>query len=297
MGTGWHWYIALITLINIFACVWLITWSSKQGDASKGSNDTLEHVWDGDLCERNNPLPKWWLYLFVGSIVFALGYLIYYPGLGAFEGTAGWSQASQYEAERARIDAIYQERFDSFAQLDFAALQADESAMGTASRLYASNCSTCHGSDARGALGFPNLTDAEWLYGNDESTLIQSITNGRQGVMPPWGPVLGDDGTVEVVEYVKSMSGTPHDATLAGKGKARYDTICIACHGIDGKGMQVLGAPGLTDSIWLYGGDDEALTISIAEGRMGVMPAHRDLLTAGEIRLLAAFVASRAKQN
>ncbi|MEM1089000.1 MAG: cytochrome-c oxidase, cbb3-type subunit III [Pseudomonadota bacterium] len=293
MSSGWHWYVAAITLINIIACIWLILWSSRQGDAAKANSDTLDHTWDEDLCERNNPLPRWWLYLFVGTIIWGLGYLVYYPGLGAYPGVGGWSQKGQYQAERARIDAVYQEKFASLAALDYKALSQHADGMDIAGRLYGANCATCHGSDARGAVGFPNLTDNDWLYGDSPQVLTHSITLGRQGLMPGWAAALGgDEGVRQTMEYVKSLSGMDHDAAMAGEGQARYNTVCIACHGATGTGMQALGAPNLTDGIWLYGNSDDALYETIAVGRNGVMPAHQTLLSEEEIKLLVAYVMS-----
>lgn len=290
MTSGWHWFIALFTIINIAACLWLIIWSSRQGDTSKGAMDTLDHSWDGDLRERNNPLPRWWLFLFVGTIIWGFGYLAWYPGLGAYEGAGNWSQIGQYEAERERVDAIYQKKFTELAAMDYDQLQQHTESMDIAGRLYAANCSTCHGSDARGAIGFPNLADNDWIWGSDPAAITQTITNGRVAAMPAWGAALGDDGVKATVAYVKSLSGKPHDAALAATGEAHYKTLCIACHGPEGKGMQVLGAPNLTDNTWLYGDSDAMLTQTIANGRAGNMPAHRHLLSAEEIKLLTAYV-------
>ncbi len=292
MSSSWHWWIVIVTLINVLACVWLILWSSRQGDNSKANEDTLDHSWDGNLQERNNPLPRWWLYLFVGTIVWGIGYFVYYPGLGNFAGTGEWSQISQYEAERERIDAVYQQRFAELAAQSYQQLQSNADALNVAHSLYGANCATCHGADARGAKGFPNLTDDDWIWGGSIAAITQSIQQGRQAAMPPWGTVLGEDGTREVVAYVKSLSGLRHSERLATAGKARYDALCVACHGADGNGMQALGAPNLTDDVWLYGSSDDDLTHSVAKGRAGVMPAHDTLLSAEEIKLLTAYVLS-----
>lgn len=292
MSSSWHWFIAVFTIINIIACVWLIVWSSRQGDDDKGAMETLDHTWDGDLAERNNPLPRWWLFLFVGTIIWGLGYLAWYPGLGAYDGMGDWSQISQYEQERKQIDSVYQEKFARLASMEYPELSQHAEAMEIAGRLYGSNCATCHGADARGAIGFPNLTDDAWLYGSSPQTIETSITNGRRGVMPGWQAALGEDGVAQTVAYVQSLAGLPHDADLAEQGKSRYGMFCVACHGAEGKGMQPLGAPNLTDDAWLYGNTSEAITMTIAEGRAGVMPAQKDLLSAEEIKLLAAYVVS-----
>lgn len=295
MTQGWHWYVAIFVIANILACLWLIAWTTRQGDSSKESMDTLDHTWDGDLKERNNPLPRWWLYLFVGSIVWGFGYLVWYPGLGDYKGMGEWSQVAQYNAERERVDAIYQETFERFAAMDLQALTQDDEAMTVAGRLFGSNCATCHGSDARGAVGFPNLTDADWQWGGDAQTVRHTIANGRSAAMPPWGAALGDDGVAATVAYVQSLSGQPADSALVTQGEGHFKTMCSACHGATGEGMQMLGAPNLTDDVWLYGGDAQSLAQTIASGRSGNMPAHSTILSENEITLLTAFVLSKSR--
>ncbi len=292
MSSGWHWFVTVLTLINIIACLWLIVWTTRQGDSEKEAMETLDHSWDGDLRERNNPLPRWWLYLFVATIIWGIGYLLWYPGLGAYTGISKWTQIDQYLAERERIDAVYHQKFSELAKLDYAQLSRHPEGMEIASRLFGANCATCHGADARGAKGFPNLTDSEWLWGNDAIAITHTITNGRVAAMPPWGPALGEDGVKAVVAYVQSISGQNVDSTLADAGKTHFSVMCIACHGPTGQGMQLLGAPNLTDNIWLYGSDAQSLTHSIAKGRTGNMPAHGTLLSEEEIKLLTAYVLS-----
>ncbi len=297
MATSWHWFVVIVTVANIAACLWLIVWTARQGDTAKQAMDTLDHSWDGDLRERNNPLPRWWLALFVGTIFWGLGYLVWYPGLGAYAGIGNWTQIGQYQAERQRIDAVYQGKFRELAALDYTQLQAHTEAMEIASRLFAANCATCHGADARGAVGFPNLADSDWLWGNSAAAVTHSITHGRVGVMPPWGQALGEEGVRASGAYVRSLAGQPQDAELVEQGRQHYATMCIACHGPTGQGMQMLGAPNLTDDVWLYGSDDEALRQSIAEGRAGNMPAHSALLSAEEIKLLTAYVLQLGGNN
>lgn len=292
MTSSWHWFIVIFTVINILACLWLIVWTTRQGDTSKDAMDTLDHSWDGDLRERNNPLPRWWLFLFLGTIIWGFGYLAWYPGLGTYAGAGNWSQIDQYLEERSRIDAVYQAKFDELAKMDYPALSNHPESMEIAGRLYGANCATCHGSDARGARGFPNLTDSDWIWGSTAAAVTQTITNGRIGAMPPWGAALGEDGVNATVAYVKSLAGLAHDETLAATGQTHYNTLCIACHGAQGKGMQILGAPNLTDDVWLYGNADDALAQSIRDGRAGNMPAHSSLLSAQEIKLLTAYVLS-----
>lgn len=294
MSQGWHWIVILVTLANIGACWWLIRWSAAQGDDSKANDETLDHVWDGDLSERNQPLPRWWLMLFYITIVFAIGYLLLFPGFGNFDGALGWSQEQQWQTEVQQVEDVYAQRFARLAGRDYADIMTDPEAQLVGSRLFAANCTTCHGSDGGGAPGFPNLRDNEWQWGSDFASIEQTIRAGRSAVMPPWGPALGgDEGVAQMVQYVRRLSGQPHDETQAAAGQAKW-ALCLACHGPTGKGNPALGAPDLTNDIWLYGGSEAQLTHSIAVGRNGQMPAHEKLLTDDEIRLLVAYVATLA---
>lgn len=295
MTTGWTLFIVLLTAINVVGAVWLLWATSKRapGEQVPGP-DTTGHVWDGDLREYNNPLPRWWLWLFYLSVLFALAYLVLYPGLGSWRGTLGWSQESQWRAEVEAADAAAASLYERFARLDFNALRADEPAMQMARNLFANHCATCHGSDGRGAPGFPNLSDGDWLYGGGEDTVTATITYGRNGVMPRWGDVLGEQGVEEVVGYVLQRSGQSVPEALAAAGADKFATYCAACHGFDGKGTQALGAPNLTDDTWLYGGTAEAIRESIVSGRNNMMPAQLELLGPERVRLLAAYVLSLA---
>jgi cytochrome c oxidase cbb3-type subunit 3 len=289
MSEFWNWLVIILVIVNIVACYWLIRWTAKQGDDSRAPDDTLDHVWDGDLRERNQPMPRWWLMLFYGSMVFGLVYLVMYPGLGNFSGTLGWSQAGQHAAEVEAVDSGYAELYAGLAQQDWDQMTADSEAMAIGANLFGANCSTCHGSDAGGAPGFPSLKDDAWLYGGDFEAIQISITNGRNGMMPPMGAALGDEGVTELMNYVKSLSGLDHDAALATAGQARW-VVCGACHGPEGKGNPLLGAPNLTDNIWLHGSSDESLSQTIRDGRSSAMPAHKDLLSADKIRMLSGYV-------
>jgi len=292
MTSGWSLFIILVSLANIFACVWLLRWTSKPRSADEkiGGGADTGHVWDKDLREYNNPLPKWWLWVFYLTVAFALLYLVLYPGLGTFKGIKGWTQAGQYEAERTAVEAKAQEWLAPFASMTVPQLAGDPKAMSTAHNLFQNNCAQCHGSDGGGAKGFPSLSDANWQWGGDPDTVVQTIAGGRMAAMPPWGEVLGADGVRDVVAYVQSLSGQPSDATQAAAGKARFETVCSACHGIDGKGNPLVGAPNLTDQIWLYGGDAATIAETVAKGRNGQMPAWGDKLGAERVRLLAAYV-------
>jgi cytochrome c oxidase cbb3-type subunit 3 len=290
MTSGWSLFIIVLTLANIVACLWLLRWTAKPKPAEKlGGGADTGHVWDGDLREYNNPLPKWWLWVFYISVAFGLLYLALYPGLGNFAGIKSWSQAGQYEEEKATVEAKAAELLAPLAALPVPDLVNNEQAMATAHNLYQQNCAQCHGSDGGGAKGFPSLADASWQWGGDAEAVITTITAGRVGVMPPWGAVLGEQGVTEVVSYVQQLSGQTADAAVAAAGKARFETVCTACHGADGKGNPMLGAPDLTDTIWLYGGDAGSITQTVLNGRNGQMPAWGDKLGEQRVKLLAAY--------
>jgi cytochrome c oxidase cbb3-type subunit 3 len=291
MTSGWSLFVIVLTLVNIIACVWLLRWTAKPRSATEkiGGGADTGHVWDKDLREYNNPLPKWWLWLFYITVAFGLIYLALYPGLGSLRGVKGWSQASQYEDERAAAEAKAAQYLAPFAEMTVPQLAADPKAMATARNLFQNNCAQCHGSDGGGARGFPNLADKNWQWGGDPDTIVQTITAGRIAAMPPWGAVLGAEGVDAVVAYVQQLSGQQADATIAAAGKTQFETMCAACHGIDGKGMAAVGAPDLTDDIWLYGGDAATIKQTIEGGRAGQMPAFGDRLGAERVRLLAAY--------
>ena len=293
MTTFWAWFVAAGTIAFILWAVWLIYWSAQQGPQGKEDEDLVGHKWDGDLEEWNNPAPKWWLYLYFITIIWAIGYMIAYPGIGAFEGLLGWSQEGQYEAEMEAAAAKYDPIYERFAGMDFEALAADPDAQRLGRSLYASYCTTCHGSDARGAPGYPNLTDDDWQWGSSETAITTSISKGRNAVMTPWAAVLGSDEAVSnMVRYVQSLSGLVEADDAAMSAKAQFTTLCAACHMPDGTGNPLLGAPNLTDEIWLYGSSDEAIRETIEQGRRGVMPAHGEFLGENRTKILAAYVYS-----
>ena len=292
----WHWYVIIITVGTILACFWLLRWtkgiSNRDEENATGSTG---HVWDEDLVELNNPLPRWWLQLFYITIVFAFIYLALFGGLGNIPGVLGWSQEGQYDSEvKAAADA-QEAIFSRYREMDNDTLIADAEANATGQRLFANSCAMCHGSDGRGARSFPNLTDADWLYGDSFDTVLQSIADGRKGMMPVMVGGLDDAAISELVVYVQSMSGIKADADMAARGKVHFDTLCVACHGVDGSGNQALGAPRLNDDIWLYRGESEIITRTVTEGRNGNMPAHKDLLSEDRRRLIAAYVLSLSK--
>jgi cytochrome c oxidase cbb3-type subunit 3 len=296
---AWGIYIALITLISIIACAVLLKALSTKRARPDQQVGTTGHTWDEDLTEWNNPLPRWWMWLFYITIVFGLVYLVLYPGLGRNPGYLGWSSTGEYQKERAQAEATYGPIFDKFIKQDIKTVAADPEARQMGQRLFLTYCAQCHGSDGGGGKGFPSLRDNDWLYGGEPENIEASITNGRNGVMPSQGAnVGGDDGAKDVAHYVLSLSGRTHDNLRAFRGKARFMAICAACHGADGKGNKLVGAPNLTDNIWLYGGSESAIMETIMKGRgtpmaaegTSVMPAHKNLLSEGKIHLLAAYV-------
>jgi cytochrome c oxidase cbb3-type subunit III len=291
-------FIIVFTAINIVACLWLMWWTARtrvagaEGEKSSEGAGKTGHVWDGDLEEMNNPLPRWWLGLFIITIVFGAAYLTFYPGMGNFAGTSKWSSVGQYEKQVAKQRASFEERLASLKDRSLKELANNGNAMATAKNLFGANCAGCHGSDARGAKGFPNLTDKDWLWGGEEDRLLETIAQGRHGVMPPLGSVLGDQGVNEVASYVVSMSGGKAPADWVAAGQQRFAMLCVGCHGVDAKGNATLGVPNLADDIWLHGGDFDTVRATITNGRDNQMPAHQDLLGDTKVKLLAAYVLS-----
>ncbi|MBS0377753.1 MAG: cytochrome-c oxidase, cbb3-type subunit III [Proteobacteria bacterium] len=287
--------VAVVTCLNVLACGWLIWWTARKRPHESAVGEVTDHVWDGDLRERNNPMPRWWLGLFFLSMVFCFAYFLLYPALGHFGGVLGWSEARQYQGEVSQAQRQYGPMYAAFAGRSVPELAKDPKALALGRSLFVNNCIQCHGSDARGGPGFPNLTDDDWLYGGEPQTIVQTITHGREGVMPAWGAVIGAQGVDEVAAYVESLSGRTVPAAAVAAGKERF-TLCIGCHGADGKGNPLVGAPNLTDDIWLYGGSDASIHKSIAEGRHGKMPAW-EWLGEDRIRLLAAYVYSLSQPH
>lgn len=288
----WSWFIILVVVASFVLIFWLIRWTAK-GKPSKtadGDVETMGHVWDENLEELNNPLPRWWLTMFYITLVFGAVYLVLYPGLGSFKGVLNWSQTNQYDHEINQANETYGPVYNKYLNEDVAALINDADALKIGARLYSTYCTTCHGSDARGVRGFPNLRDNDWLHGGSSENIKKTILNGRQGMMPAWEEILGNDGVFQVTEYVRSFSGREVDSVVAYQGKQIFDKNCVVCHGADGKGNQALGAPNLTDNIWLYGGTQKQIFQSIAAGRNGTMPAHKEFLGEAKVHLLATYI-------
>lgn len=294
----WNWFITVTVVLSFVGIVWLIRWMSVRKQLPPGAPvEATGHVWDGDLQELNNPLPGWWLGLFYLTLVFGVIYLLLYPGLGTYRGLLHETMAGHYADEVKAADAQYGPLFAQYQKIAIPALAHDERAVNAGRRLFLTYCIACHGSDAGGGPGFPNLRDQDWLYGGAPEQIETTINDGRNGVMPAWIDVLGKEGVATVAVYVRSLSGHAIDNVTATKGKAIFDQNCAACHGADAKGTAAVGAPNLTDRTWLYGGSLSTVMRSIAQGRQGHMPAHREFLGEAKVHLLATYVYSLSQQQ
>ncbi len=292
MSNFWSLWIIVITVGSLIGLLWLLL-ANRKIDSTKADQKT-GHEYDG-IEEYDNPLPAWWMNMFLLSIVFAAIYLIAYPGLGNFKGLLGWTQEKQWQAEVTKADAQFLAMYNSFPELTVAGLAGEEQAVKMGKRLFANNCAICHGSDAGGSKGYPNLTNGVWLYGGSPEQIYTSINDGRRGAMPPWGESLGEENVKLVSNYVRDLGANQAQADANTQGKTIYATYCAACHGGSGEGNIYLGAPNLADDVWLYGGSDAEIFESISLGRSGEMPAHKDLLSPEKVNLLAAYVYSLSK--
>ncbi|MFH7043453.1 cytochrome-c oxidase, cbb3-type subunit III [Paucibacter sp. JuS9] len=288
VSASWSWFVAGATIVGLVLCLLLLVIAARR--RVMATDNTTGHVWDEDLRELNNPLPRWWMGLFVLTVLFSGIYLALYPGLGAMAGSLGWSSQGQHEAEMAKANEAMTKVYAQFQGQPAEKLAQDPKAMGIGERLFANNCAGCHGSDAKGSKGFPNLSDDDWLYGGSHETIVQTIAKGRQGQMPPMAAAVGGAEDVKnVANYVLSLSGSPHNSIAAQLGKTKFGA-CAACHGMDGKGNQALGAPNLTDKVWLHGWGEEAVVRMINEGKTNQMPAHESRLSPDQMNVLAAYV-------
>jgi cytochrome c oxidase cbb3-type subunit 3 len=297
----WSLYITVLTLLGIGGCALLLWMQSKSKvnapvDAN-GEQLTTGHSWDDGLTELNNPMPRWWMWMFYITIVFGLVYLALYPGLGAFAGKLGWRSAGAYQEELQKADAEYGPLFDKYLHQDLKVVAANPQAHAIGERLFLTYCSQCHGSDARGSKGFPNLTDKDWLYGGEPQTIETTILHGRNGQMPSMAAALGTDQDVEnVAHYVLSLSSKTADPIKAVIGKAKFGA-CAACHGADAHGNPLLGAPNLSDKIWLYGGSADTIMETIRLGRNNTMPPFKEFLGEAKVHVLAAYVWSLSNDS
>ncbi|NKE65768.1 cytochrome-c oxidase, cbb3-type subunit III [Ramlibacter sp. RBP-2] len=286
----WSVYVAGLTVVSIVACL-LLLWITARGKTPSATADnTTGHVWDDDLREMNNPMPRWWMWLFVITIVFSLLYLVAYPGLGSYQGELRWTTRGEYDAEVQQANKELAPLYAQFTARKTEDLAGDANAMAIGERLFMNNCAQCHGSDARGSKSFPNLADADWLYGGSPDKIRETITQGRKGLMPPMAAAVGTPEDVRnVAHYVLSLSNGPHDSVRAQLGKTKF-TACAACHGMDGKGNQAMGAPNLTDDVWLHGWGEQAIVNMITAGKANEMPAQAGKLTDAQIHVLATYV-------
>ena len=298
----WSWYVAAISVVSILACgllLYLAGKSTVMAHDGKKDDNTTGHVWDGNLREYNNPLPLWWLWLFILTIVFSLVYLVVFPGLGSFKGLLKWSTDSEHQQDVTQLRAKVAPLYTAFAAQPVEALAKDPRAMAVGERLFMNNCAQCHGSDGGGSKGFPNLTNsnAAWLGERGGAHIVQTVTNGRTGLMPPMAAAVGDEAALsDVAHYVLSLSGSPHNEIKAFGGKAKF-TTCAACHGADGKGNKALGAPNLTDNYWLHAWGEAAIISAIKIGKNNVMPAQSPKLSAEQIHVVAAYVLSLSQST
>lgn len=294
----WSSYITLLTLGTIVAVTWLL-FATRKGERKGSTDQTMGHSFDG-IEEYDNPLPKWWFWLFLGTVIFAVGYLILYPGLGNWKGVLpgyeeGWTGANQYQKEMAKADDQYGPLFQKYAAMPIEEVAKQDQALKMGGRIFASNCSVCHGSDAKGAYGFPNLTDHDWLYGGEPETIKTSIMEGRKAAMPAWKDVIGEEGIKNTAAYVRSLANlkAPEGVEVnLAEGQKIFQANCVVCHGPEGKGVQAMGAPNLTDRVWLYGSSFAQVQQTLRHGRNGNMPAHKDFLGNDKAHLVAAYVYS-----
>ena len=285
----WSIYVAALTGVSILACL-LLLWFSGKAKAMTANDNTTGHVWDGDLREMNNPLPIWWVWLFIITIVFSAVYLVLYPGMGSYPGKLAWTSTGQHQSEVDKGNAEVAPLYAKYASMKPEDVAKDAKAMAIGERLFLNNCAQCHGSDARGNKGIPNLTDNDWLGGGTPDIIKADIIKGRIANMPPLGAAVGTaDDVKNVAQYVLSLSGSPHDSVRAALGKEKF-IVCAACHGADGKGNQAIGSANLTDNIWLHGFGEAAIIAMINNGKVNVMPPQGDKFTEAQIHVLASYV-------
>ncbi len=286
MSSAWSWFVILGTVLSLVG-----TLAFLLSNRSTSGQETTGHDYDG-IQELDNPLPLWWVSMFIVSILFAGGYLIYYPGLGNFSGIGNWSSADQVAREQQAHEDRFAPLYARLAQLDEAELHADRQAQQVGRRLFINNCSTCHGVTGQGAFGFPNLTDDEWIWGKGFDKVKTALQNGRQAAMPGWAAALGDQGIDDVTQHVLQLAGSEHNPEAAARGASQYAMFCVACHGPEGSGNPILGAPNLANDIWLYGGSAEAIAFTLRHGRNGNMPSFARVLDPDQIHILAGYVTS-----
>ena len=287
MTSFWSMWIIILTSITIVGITWILFANRKR--EQQPTDKTTGHEYDG-IQEYDNPLPAWWFYMFVLTIVWGVGYLIIYPGMGNFPGILGWTQIQQHDNAVAAADEKFRAMRDRYVALPIEEIASDPAVRKMGMRMFGNNCAQCHGADAKGSYGFPNLTDGDWIYGGDPETIKATLINGRQAAMPAWGSILGDQGIADVTKYVLSLNGREADEAQVAAGAKVFETYCVACHAADGTGNPALGAPNLANGIWLYGGTEEQIAHSLRAGRNGHMPSFKDTLSEDKIHILTAYV-------
>ena len=300
MSDFWSWYIIALTVILIAGCAGLLLWNRSISE-EEASKKTTGHVFDG-IEEKNTPLPRWWLWLFILTLIFSVVYLVLYPGLGKYPGLLGWTQEGQWQEEVDFVHKQTQPIFEQYARVPVEELWQHQEVMEVGARLFANNCATCHGANASGARGYPNLTDSDWLYGGEPEAIRATLVNGRRGMMPPMLGVVGgtDESVRDMALYVQSLSRPslredPAKAEAIARAEPRF-MVCAACHGAGGVGNPMIGAPNLTDDIWLYGSTLADIEEAIRQGRGGVMPAFGEVLSAERIHVLTAYIYGLSRQ-
>lgn len=291
VSSGWSIWITTIALLGIVFCLYMLFSQRKSVTQDEASKEEFEKkVWDGDIREQDNSAARWFNVMYVGLCIIAFGYLLLYPGLGSFPGLLHWTAAKQVQEEQMEVNQRLEPLYARFADMEIEAIAADDEAQAIGQRLFLNNCAQCHGSDAQGSPSFPNLTDSAWLWGGEPEDILKTITDGRNGVMTAHASMMSPADASDIAQYVRSLNGLAHDSLRVNAGKRLYDQFCIACHGADAKGNQMLGAPDLTDNNWLYGSSEETIVEGILQGRDNTMPAQKDILTPEQIRVLAGWV-------
>ena len=293
MDSFWSYWIIILTTVTLVGVTWILLANRKR--EQQPTDQTTGHSHDG-IEELDNPLPAWWFYMFLITIVWGIGYLMIYPGMGKFDGILGWTQVGQYDKEVSVAEQRYRELRDRYLALPVAEIAADPAVRKMGMRLFANDCAQCHGADAKGKYGFPNLTDDDWLWGGDADAIKATLVNGRQAAMPAWGTIIGDQGIADVTQYVLSLNGRDTNQAQVAAGKTVFETYCVACHGADGRGNPALGSPNLTNGIWLYGGSEEQIAQTLRAGRNGKMPAFKDTLSEDKIHILTAYIYGLSRQ-
>ncbi len=294
MSDFWSLWIITLTILSIVLTAWVLL--ANRTKSAQPGEETTGHEYDG-ITELDNPLPAWWFYMFALTIIWGIGYLIFYPGLGKYEGALKWTALKQHEERVGEAEARYGAIRDQYLGMPIEKIVQDPAALKMGARMFQNNCAQCHGADARGSYGFPNLTDASWQWGGTPDAIRATLNHGRQAAMPAWGGVINDEGIAQLTQYVRSLSALEHDAAAAEPGAGLYSTYCLACHGAQGKGNQALGAPDLTDDVWLYGSTEAQISHGLRAGRQGAMPSFGNQLSDSKLHLLTAYVYSLSKDK